>query len=819
MLVLLTAWTGCNQVAGIRLGDPFPDACVTVSDCDARSPSCRTTACVDELCVYTDKPKGAPTDAQIEGDCQEERCDGEGRAELAVVPEDIEDDKNPCTADTCVGSAPAHTFLTRAACYTGPPGTLGVGWCVSGTVACQDGKAAGPCVSERVPDLETCLSIFDEDCDGQVNEEGLGCVCVPGTTGVCYGGPESALGTSSCKAGTQLCNDDGLAYGDCIGDVLPGSETCDASMSDEDCDGKINEEGEDCVCGDGLTSNDEACDDGNAVDADGCTNACLVSGCGNNITEAGEDCDDGNDFDGDGCTKQCKAATCGDGIVQVGVEACDDGDADEKDACTPQCEKATCGDGIVWEGVESCDDDNTDEMDGCTSVCAEPRCGDGVVSGAPEICDDGNGSEDDECNTSCKPATVELALGRNHSCVRFANGSVKCWGYSSNGETGSETGLAVGDEPDEMGTKLPTVNLGSGKKAISIASGWDHTCVILDDKKVKCWGANDVGQLGLGDTMNRGDAPGQMGDALPYVDLGVGRTAKAITAGGDDTCAILDNDTLKCWGGNSLGQLGLGDDVNRGDGPGEMGDSLPTVNLGAGKTAKTITSGKQFHCVTLNDGAVKCWGRNEAGQLGLEDTTVRGKTPMTMGDYLPALNLGAGQGVLSLATHGEEGMCAILSGGLKCWGENLTGQLGLGDMEGRGDAPGTMGDALPFVNLGTGKTATSVATGLHSCAILNDGTVKCWGRNPIGQLGLGDTQDRGDMPGEMGDALPAVDLGKGNFVQKLARGFNHVCVLVTGNAVKCWGMNASGQLGLGNMTNRGINKSDMGDALPVVSLW
>jgi alpha-tubulin suppressor-like RCC1 family protein len=106
-----------------------------------------------------------------------------------------------------------------------------------------------------------------------------------------------------------------------------------------------------------------------------------------------------------------------------------------------------------------------------------------------------------------------------------------------------------------------------------------HTCALLDNGSVKCWGRNSFGQLGLGDTNHRGNGAGQMGDNLLVVGLGNGRTATSIRAGGFHTCALLDNGSVKCWGRNSFGQLGLGDTNHRGNGAGEMGDNLPVVNV------------------------------------------------------------------------------------------------------------------------------------------------------------------------------------------------------------------------------------------------
>ena len=125
---------------------------------------------------------------------------------------------------------------------------------------------------------------------------------------------------------------------------------------------------------------------------------------------------------------------------------------------------------------------------------------------------------------------------------------------------------------------------------------------------MKCWGRGNYGQLGYGDTNNRGDGPNEMGDNLPTVDLGNGKTVKILVAGGYHTCAVLNDDTVKCWGRWNNGRLGYGDTNNRGDGPNEMGDNLPTVDLGTGKTVKQLVAGGDHTCAVLNDDTVKCWG-------------------------------------------------------------------------------------------------------------------------------------------------------------------------------------------------------------------
>ena len=197
----------------------------------------------------------------------------------------------------------------------------------------------------------------------------------------------------------------------------------------------------------------------------------------------------------------------------------------------------------------------------------------------------------------------------------------------------------MGDGSGEMGDKLAVIDLGTGRTVRDIEAGDNHTCAILDNESVKCWGSNTSGQLGLGDTNSRGDGPNYMGDNLTAVDLGTGRTAKAIAAGSAHTCAILNNDSVKCWGSNTSGQLGLGDINSRGDGPNEMGDSLLSIDLGTGKTARAISAGDSHTCAVLDNASLKCWGKNDSGQLGLGDTNNRGDGPGEMGENLPAIGL------------------------------------------------------------------------------------------------------------------------------------------------------------------------------------
>jgi cysteine-rich repeat protein len=446
-----------------------------------------------------------------------------------------------------------------------------------------------------------------------------------------------------------------------------------------------------------------------------------------------------------------------------------------------------------------------------------PKCGDGKVDPG-ESCDDGNTMDGDSCLGTCLNAAIGMATGVVSTCAIVADGRVKCWGKEKYGSLGLGILVdALGDEPGEMGDKLPYVDLGAGEIAIAINSSRLHTCAILKSDKLKCWGSNEYGALGLGELGHRGDAPGEMGDNLPAVDLGAGQIPIAVEPGTYHTCALLLGGSVKCWGTGY--SLGLGDTTDRGLEPNQMGDNLPAVDLGTGKTAVAISGGANHTCALLNDGSVKCWGNNNKGDLGLGDKEWRGEEPNEMGDNLPPVELPPGSTVVAITSGSKHNCALLLDGNVVCWGYNVFGQLGLGDTLDRGDEPGEMGASLPTVDLGSGKTAVAVFAGNdNTCALLNDGNVKCWGRNWSGALGLGDMNHRGDDLGEMGDFLPPVDLGSGLAASALTLSHSSICALFKDGHIKCWGINDEGNLGLGDTEARGDSPGEMGDNLPFVKL-
>ncbi len=474
-----------------------------------------------------------------------------------------------------------------------------------------------------------------------------------------------------------------------------------------------------------------------------------------------------------------------------------DRDGDELQDCVDAC-PADAGNDADGDGV--CGD-----IDNCPlSANRAQSNGDGVGPG-------------DACSF------VSISAGERHTCALLADGRVKCWGYGLYGQLGIGSSSMRGDGPEEMGDALPFVDLGSsGELAAEIAVGSSHVCALLVDGRVKCWGSNDDGQLGLGDIDPRGVQPGEMGDDLPFVDLGAsGERVTQLSAGRAHTCALLESGRVKCWGDNFAGQLGLGAATRQGDAPGEMGDALPFVDLGAsGERVSQLVAGQYLTCALFENGRAKCWGTGLYGPLGLGDGFARGTRPNQMGDFLPFIDF-AGEPIVRLAAGGFHVCAAFSNGRAKCWGDNNSGALGLGDTSARGDEPNEMADALPFVDLGSdGERVTQLTVGYnHACALLESARAKCWGDAYSGQLGLGDRNGRGDEPNEMGDALPFVDLGApAPRVRQLSAGDEHTCALFEDERIKCWGSGAYGQLGLGDTSSHGGRSNQMGEALRAVDL-
>jgi alpha-tubulin suppressor-like RCC1 family protein len=355
---------------------------------------------------------------------------------------------------------------------------------------------------------------------------------------------------------------------------------------------------------------------------------------------------------------------------------------------------------------------------------------------------------------------TSLAAGDHHTCALTAGGSVKCWGRNYNGQLGDET-------TTQRETPVSVVGLGSGVTAL--AGGGSHTCALTAGGGAKCWGYNEDGQLGDGTTAQR---------LTPVGVSGLGSGVTALAAGDRHTCALTAGGGVRCWGRNNYSQLGDGREI----------DLLTPVDVGGlGSGVMAPAAGSIHTCVLTAGGGVKCWGRNDYGQLG-DGTTMSRSTPVDV--------IGLASGVTALSA-GYSHTCALTAGGgVKCWGYNANGQLGDGT---------TVQRETPVDVVGLGSGVTALAAGWsHTCALTEHAGVKCWGSNWAGQLGDGTTTNRSTPVG-------VFELTSG--VTTLTAGWAHTCAVKTGEGVKCWGHNANGQLGDGTTTQREtpVDVDDLGD--------
>lgn len=427
---------------------------------------------------------------------------------------------------------------------------------------------------------------------------------------------------------------------------------------------------------------------------------------------------------------------------------------------------------------------------------------------------------DSALNTSTASVThitpSEIVSGSYHTCVRYNNGGVKCFGLGSSGQLGSGSTANIGSTSTQVGGAIPFVNLGTGRTATALAAGINHTCAILDNSTLKCWGSNTYGQLGAGNTTAYGSAAGQMGDSLPAVNLGVGRSPTKVFAFGYVTCVILDNSQTKCFGRNSYGQLGQDDIVSRGTSAAQMGDSLLAINLGSGRTATKMTGGLDFTCALLDNATVKCFGRSNNGQTGYQQTGNKGDVAGSMSG-LVAVNLGTGRTVTDL-TSGYSHSCALLDNStMKCWGRNQSGQLGLGNTSTMGAATSTMGDSLSAVPL-TSFTPVKMWLGRQwTCAANASSNVRCWGLNSTGQLLVGSTSSLGDGSGEVA-ALANINFGTSVTLSSMSNGYYMGCGIMTNNRIKCFGSAVNNALlNASTITHLGDAAGELGDSLPYIN--
>lgn len=379
--------------------------------------------------------------------------------------------------------------------------------------------------------------------------------------------------------------------------------------------------------------------------------------------------------------------------------------------------------------------------------------------------------------TPQEPA-VALVAGTAHVCALSASGDVSCWGHNDMGQLGYGHTDSIGD--DEPAASHGVVDVGG--PVVSLSAGRQHTCAILEKGTIRCWGYGGDLALGNGnghyDTVGDDEVPAHAGDSIvysnsPFVEL---------AAGDHHTCMRTAAGTVKCWGDSPEGALGYGYATQTG---GWLG------NVAIGGTAVSVVAGAEHTCVVLQDGMVRCWGEATSIGTGASDNLGDDEQPTT------AAPLSLGEAVVQLAA-GDRHTCALTaSGAVRCWGLGQFGVLGYGSQY---DI--AMASSAGIVNLG--GLAVQVAAGQsHTCALMLDASVRCWGEGASGQLGYGNTNDVGDD--EVPAVVGAVELA-GPAVQVVAGDAFTCALLTTGNA-QCWGSGLDGRLGYGGDWNIGDDET------------
>src|SRR5208283_4523204 len=347
-----------------------------------------------------------------------------------------------------------------------------------------------------------------------------------------------------------------------------------------------------------------------------------------------------------------------------------------------------------------------------------------------------------------------VAAGFEFTCALLSGGNVECWGNNLLGQLGN----AATSAPQVTTPVMVTGYLLPVRGAVQVTVGDVHTCALLSDATVECWGYNGRGQLGNGTTT---------ASSIPVAVSGLSGVT-GITAGTEYTCALLSNGTGECWGDNVYGNVGDGTTLTQYSTP---------VAVSSLSGANAMTAGTDHTCALLYDGESECWGLNFYGALGNGGTTDSPIPSAVSGAYLA-----------TAISAGDSTTCALISDGtVQCWGYNGSGELGNGT---------TTNSDTPVAVIGL-SGAKAIIDGYEStCALLSGGTVECWGGNVYGELGNG-TNTNSNIPVAvigLSGVVAIASGGSGGFAAQ-------TCALISNGTIECWGNNSYGQLGNGGTSS------------------
>jgi alpha-tubulin suppressor-like RCC1 family protein len=385
---------------------------------------------------------------------------------------------------------------------------------------------------------------------------------------------------------------------------------------------------------------------------------------------------------------------------------------------------------VICSGsLSACTDDSCERTATCTpsagggGVGAGGTVGGGGTGGMPATGGAGGEGIGGQGGRGGREPAV-LGAGSEHTCVGRPDGTTWCWGRGDSGQLGN----------GQVSNPAIPVQVQTSNQIVAIDGGPQHTCAVTAAGGVECWGSAANGRLGNGATVGNVSAPAN----VPNIT-----GASAIGTGFAHTCTVAMNGSVWCWGDNQLGMLG----------DGSLMPASSPVQIGlAGAT--TIAAGAAHSCASLGVATVSCWGGNEFGELGKGDFS--DSTAPVPANVMDISMVGArGVGTWALGQGGS----------LWHWGDD---------------------DINPIQQAGiTDATAVAVGNG-HRCVLHATGDVSCWGANANGESGNGTVGGGVSNPGPV--ALPTA-------ARAIAAGNDHSCALLANDAVYCWGINDTGELG------------------------
>jgi alpha-tubulin suppressor-like RCC1 family protein len=422
-------------------------------------------------------------------------------------------------------------------------------------------------------------------------------------------------------------------------------------------------------------------------------------------------------------------------------------------------------------------------------TCSQGTC----MTPAARTCDGGLVCSANACKTSCTAdadclsthfcasdgachrRALQIACGSRTTCALLNDNSIWCAGLNDSGQLGS--GAVTTASPYGSNTAVQVAGLPANDAPQQIAPGGHHTCARLASGAVYCWGDGSSGQMGTGAGAS----------SLTPVKVPLAAGASLIASGDQFVCAALTNSTVWCWGADYDGELGDGTYTNGRNNQFKPSPVQVVTNLFTMPSAMTASTATMH---VMAGTGVFSWGEDQFGELGTGTAT----TTSPYGNASPVSTPYAGFAVAISAASAGDHACLLTSGGIiRCWGNNGSGQLGNGMVNTTGV---TMpGEATPDTVSGlTGTPSAVFAGGFHTCALMTNGDLDCWGDDTDSELG--DTTSEPTM--QLVKPSPVKATVVPGTPTSAALGQQHTCVLLKNGSVWCWGSNLNGQLGNGN---------------------